>query len=495
MPNNYWDNFCRFVDRPTNLEIRSSIVEIKDVRICDPACGSGDFLVPIAEEICRRLRNAPKESQYLYESTLGKLTGYDIDAEAVHDCKLRLSETANSILGEQYVTDFWRIHEVDALEAWKQDEQCFDWVIGNPPYVRIQHLESGRRDQIYRGDWRYFQGASDLYIVFYELGLRLLKDGGNLLYISPSGWIRNQAGAFMRDDLNASHGIVSLWDFRDHQVFHGVSTYTCIAHIRKGGQGMATQTYQWNDGAFTNSCDLLKLDARWAIVNKNIAKSYSNQNLKLGDIADIRVGIQTLADKVFIVPIIEWEPEFVIVALNDTLRPIEVGAVRRILKASVLKNGKDKVERVAIYPYAETGKLLPEKEFAEIFPLAYLWLSENKDRLLGRDKGTFNPTKWYGYGREVSIRGALGRKILTSTMNPSPNFQICNDPNTLFYSGYCVKPRIDITLEDLRDELNSPEMDQHVRAFAQPFQGGWFSYAKRYIQDFPISPRIYAASN
>ncbi len=465
---------------------------LKDVRICDPACGSGDFLVPVAEEICRRLRHAPKETKPLYHSTLGRLTGYDIDAEAADDCRRRLSNTVENVLGETYPLDSWRIR---VLDAWKQDENSFDWVIGNPPYVRIQHLESEQRDKIYQSNWNCFQGASDLYIVFYELGLKLLKDAGNLLYISPSGWIRNQAGASMRNHLNTNHGIISLWDFRAHQVFQGVSTYTCIAHIRKGDHGVNTKTYQWNEHAFSNSCDLIKLNARWAIVNNDIALSYSNQCMKLGDIADIRVGIQTLADKVFIVPVIEWGSDCVTVAPNDVHRPIEIGAVRRILKASVLKDGKDKLERIAIYPYCETGKLISENEFADTFPLAYSWLSENKERLLGQDKGTFNPVKWYGYGREVSIRSALGRKIITSTMNPSPNFQICDGPDTLFYSGYCVKPRININLEDLRDALNSPEMDQHIRTFAQPFQGGWFSYAKRYIQDFPISPRLDASLN
>lgn len=123
------------------------------------------------------------------------------------------------------------------------------------------------------------------------------------------------------------------------------------------------------------------------------------------------MGIQTLADKVFIAPVIQWESEYVTMALNDIPRLIEIGAIRRILKASVLKDGKDKIERVAIYPYSETGKLLPEKEFAEVYPLAYSWLFENKDRLLGRDKGTFSPIKWYGYGRKVFILVLWGEKF------------------------------------------------------------------------------------
>ncbi len=171
---------------------------------------------------------------------------------------------------------------------------------------------------------------------------------------------------------------------------------------------------------------------------------------------------------------------------------IEEMAVRRILKASVLKEGKDKVDRVVIYPYNQ-GTLIPEDEFSDRFPRAYQWLLANKIQLLDRDKGTFCESKWYGYGREVGIRSAFGRKILTSGMNPKPNFQICNDPDTLFYSGYCIKPRNGIRLSALQKLLNSPEMDHHIKTFAQPFRGGWYSYAKRYISDFPIEASFATA--
>ncbi len=460
------------------------------MRICDPACGSGDFLVPVAEEICKRYLNASGETRPQYLSTLGNLTGYDIDGEAADHCRQRLSEVAGHILGQHYPVDFWRILESDAMDAWTQDEETFDWVVGNPPYVRIQNLEAERRNRIYGAEWKYFRGASDLYIVFYELGLKLLKDRGNLLFISPSGWIRNEAGAKMRNDVDTNHGIVSLWDFRDHQVFHGVSTYTCIAHIRKGGYDGDVRAYQWNGNSFTTSCKLIKSGVRWAIVGQHAQQARMTESVRLGDIADIHVGIQTLADKVFILPAVKWESDSVTVELNGMPHSLEKGAVRRILKASVLREGQDKVERVIIYPYDPSGKLMDEEEFIDRFPRAYSWLSENKDRLLARDKGTFPEAKWYGYGREVGIRSALGRKILTSGMNPVPNFQICNDPDILFYSGYCIKPRNGVDLEALKDALNTPEMDQHIRSFAQPFRGGWFSYAKRYIQDFPVPVRL-----
>ena len=340
------------------------------------------------------------------------------------------------------------------------------------------------------GGWKYFRGASDLYIVFFELGLRLLSDQGKLMFISPSGWLRNDAGKALRNDLELNHGIHALYDFGDHQVFPGVSTYTCISHIRKGDPSEKTAVYRYIGERFIGSYRLVQSNSGWAVVDPASVQSKTVAAIKLRDIADIHVGIQTLADKVFILEVLEQNEDFVMVQVDSERFPIEKKAVRRILKASVMKCGRDKIERVVIYPYDHRGKLLPEETFKEEFPLAYAWLLTNKARLLARDKGVFNPKKWFGFGREVGIRSALGKKILTSGMNPSPNFQICEDPDTLFYSGYCIKPRLNIDLGVLARELNSPAMAAHVQTFAQPFRGGWYSYAKRYIQDFPVSPNL-----
>ncbi len=466
---------------------------LKDVRVCDPACGSGDFLVPVAQEVSRRARAYSGKEQQAHIRTLRQLTGYEIDLEAARSCRRRLSEAVEQVLGRRYPLDFWQVRRVDGLDAWVQDAGAFDWVVGNPPYVRIQNLENDRRDKIKGGGWAYFRGSSDLYLVFFELGLRLLAEGGNLIYISPSGWLRNRAGQAMREDIAKNHRIVSLYDYRDHQVFPGVSTYTCITHIQNHISSDPGRVYYWRNGAFTDSCTLSMSKFRWAIVPSELVEA-ERSGVPLGEIADIHVGIQTLADRVFILEVAEWRSEQVICRAGDKEVKLEIESARKITKASVLKNGRDRVERVIIYPYDEAGKLMPERTLKVRFPLAYAWLIRNKERLLARDKGAFSRTKWYAYGREVGIRSAFGRKILTSGMNAQPNFQICNDPEALFYAGYCVKPRIDIDLEDLKEWLNSPTMAQHVRSYSQPYRGGWFSYAKQYIKDFPVPAHLVRAN-
>ena len=463
------------------------------VKVCDPACGEGDFLAPIVEETCKRMAGATARERAGLRATLEHITGYDVDGTAVRNCRQKLTKIVKQILGWSWDDSLWCIHHADALDVWRRYQGTFDWVLGNPPYVRIQHLELDRRKRIRSGGWKYFRGASDMYIIFFELGLHLLKDQGKLMFISPSGWLRNDAGKVLRKSLELSHGIRALYDLGNHQVFPGVSTYTCISHICKGNPGEKTAVYRYTGEHFTGSYRLVRSDSGWGVIDPASVKPKLTGAAKLRDIADIHVGIQTLADKVFILGVVGQDEEFVRVQADGRVFPIEKKAVRRILKASAMKQGRDKIERVVIYPYDSRGKLLPEEAFKEEFPLAYTWLLANKTRLLARDKGTFKAKKWFGFGREVGIRSALGDKILTSGMNPSPNFQICEDPDTLFYSGYCIKPRLNIDLGVLARELNSPAMAAHVQTFAQPFRGGWYSYAKRYIQDFPVSTDLIRA--
>ena len=355
-----------------NHMLRSLFEEsLERIKVCDPACGEGDFLAPIVEEICKRTAGATERERAGLRATLEHITGYEVDGTAVKNCRQNLTKIVNKIVGWSWDDSLWRIHHSDALDAWRRDQGTFDWVVGNPPYVRIQHLEVERRKKIRSGGWKYFRGASDMYMVFFKLGLHLLKDQGNLMFISPSGWLRNDAGKVLRKNLELSHGIRVLYDFGNHQVFPGVSTYTCISHICKGNPGEKTAVYRYTGKKFTHSYRLVQSDSGWGVIDPASVHPKPVGSTKLRDVADIHVGIQTLADKVFILKVVERSEEYVMVQANGKLFPIENKAVRRILKASVMKRGRDKIERVVIYPYDCKGRLLPEGTFKTRFPMAY----------------------------------------------------------------------------------------------------------------------------
>ena len=457
---------------------------LADIAVCDPACGDGAFLTAAARRVLSQL-DKPRAM-----AALRALTGYDIDADAAAICVSRL----DAVLRERYPNErvSWNVAVRDALDrsAFASERGRFTHIVGNPPYVRVQRLERERRDRI-AGQWSVLRGATDLYLIFYELALDLLRDGGTVGFITPSSWLRSDSGSLLRDALVRNHAVEKIIDFGERQVFADVTTYTAIAIIRKGGETKPARIplETFADGGDSAPIGggrvLYDPDApsrAWRLARSRADEDRLNAMLsdggaRLGDVADIHVGVQTLADGVFIHP----------AERAESLR-FERWILREIVKASVMKNGADPVRRMVIFPYNADGKPLTERRIAEDAPNVYNWLSENKARLLSRDKGATNPDKWHLFGRQVSLTTGFGEKILTSGMNRKPNFQICPNPDATFYSGYCVKPKphMDMGLEPLLAALNSDDMDFFIRHVSRPYQGGWMSYAKSFIQDFPI---------
>ena len=464
--------------------------------ICDPACGDGAFLVPAAERLLASLER---------DDALGalrRMAGYDIDGEAVARCRARLDATLEARHPGERVA--WNVKRRDAFDraAFRGDRGRFTHVVGNPPYIRVQHLEAARRRRL-AGRWETLRGATDSYLIFYELGLDLLAEGGTLAYITPSSWLRSDSGSRLRNLLAASHEVTRILDFSAHQVFADVTTYTAIAVIRKGGRTQAIPVEKHDGRAFRKAgriaVDPERPSAPWAAAlppDRARLRKLAKRGPKLGEVAAIHVGIQTLADGVFILRLAEDETSgaaadadyAVCTANGETLR-LERRMLRPIVKASVMKNGRDPARRVVIFPYDESGAPLPEERVREEAPQVYAWLLRNKARLLSRDKGNADPRRWHAFGRHVSITSGFGDKILTAGMNLRPDFQRCPDPAATFYSGYCVKPFPHVDGERLLEALNSPEMEFFIGQTSRPYQGNWMSYAKSFIKDFPVPER------
>ena len=456
----------------------------KNVVICDPACGDGQFLVAIVKRVCSAIRHCRcEESRNKYFFTLENLTGLDIDKSALNLCQERLDALVQKY---NYNKINWNLHEIDVIDKnkWLHIAGHIDVVVGNPPYIRIQHLEKQRRQRI-GNNWQLTSGNTDIFYLFFEMGLELLRSGGRLVYITPNSWLKSKSGSNLRECLRNSHQILSITDFREHQVFEEATTYTAITEIKKDG----TNQYSingWKCSSINNGTPKLvkgKIDLTqktwnvFTLSDNQFIDQLQKYQTKLGDVAEINVGIQTLADDVFI--------------FKTGNLDIEEEITRCVVKATKMINGSNTIKQSIIYPYDSNGQLIPEKLLNSMFPKAYTYLVSQKSRLLARDKGKIKQHKWYSYGRSVSILSGFGEKILTSSMNRTPNFQKCADPNYLYYSGYAIKPNKGVSMSALLSELNGNEMKRFIQLVSRPFRGGWFSYAKSIIETFPVSDKVY----
>ena len=486
------------------------------MRLCDPACGDGAFLAEVVKRVALKAGRSRRPGRYV--EVLERLGGYDIDGQAVRACARRLDAVLREHWRGTAPKVRWNLVNRDALdeEAFADDFGGFTHVVGNPPYVRIQHLGKRRRRRIDR-QWSLLRGATDLYLLYFELSLRLLRPAGRMAFITPSSWLRSNSGALLRRHLGEAHRVEGIVDFGQHQVFAEATTYTAITVVQKDGAAGAIPVFRYvpnSTAARYEPCGFVRFDAAnpeamWVALTdseRRTMRALSRRGTRLGEIADIRVGIQTLADRVFILPVWDgrmagaqgslWnmpadgQEDFVACRGGDELLLLERRILRPVVKASVMKDGRDPVSRVVIFPYDGDGVLWEERRIREEAPRTYAWLLRHKEYLLGRDKGEGRARAWYAFGRECSLVSGFGEKILTSGMNKYPNFQPCPDPEATFYSGYSVKPRGGVDMNKLLVALNSDDMRVYIGHVSRPYQNGWMSYAKSFIQGFPVPDRL-----
>ncbi|GIX40495.1 MAG: hypothetical protein KatS3mg129_0228 [Leptospiraceae bacterium] len=471
----------------------------KDIKVIDPACGSGVFLVDALFKLKQKLQKNYKE---LVEK---HIFGIDIDPEAVRRTKILLSlvvfenegkipEQLNIYNGNSSDKNFLR----KTLNNLK-----FQAVVSNPPYIRIQNLDDETK-KVIKKYWKFIQGDTDIFIPFMELGIELLSDNGKMGYITPNSYFTTYAGKKLRKFLQFNKYIEEIVDFEHYQVFEGITTYAAITIISKKPKSYIILKKIKNSEESKNLDNIegKKIYFRelnpekWILVSnkeKEIINIIENAYYKLKDIADIRVGLATLADKVYILENPDEEEKYFVKYFNGNKFLIEKEITKEIIKASIVKSEEDilKNKRRIIFPYKKVnGKyvIIKEEELKEKFPQTYNYLLFCKDILVKRDKGKKEYETWYAYGRTQGISTTFGKKILTPPMALNPTFIVCEKEDTTFYSGYGIFPKIKpfTDLHLLKKILNSEMMKIYISAVSKSYRGGWKSYSKTFIQNFGI---------
>lgn len=141
----------------------------------------------------------------------------------------------------------WMI-EFPELLTNKGEFEGFDVIIGNPPYISLEDKSINKVSKIYEKMKRLdeknqqvnlyetFHSQGDIYTLFIERGLQLLKPKGHLSYIIPNKWLKVGYGKPLRK-LFLKENLAHLIDFGNNQIFDDATTYTCIIRMTKKIQG------------------------------------------------------------------------------------------------------------------------------------------------------------------------------------------------------------------------------------------------------------------
>lgn len=216
--------------------------ELRRLRVLDPACGSGALLLAallaLAHEHERVNRALADEPTF---SPTENLFGIDQSAESVEIARLSswLATGDRRIPSSAFDRNIRRGNSVVAdpsLDPWAFDwstmPEGFDVVLGNPPYVRHERL-TACKDHLRSGFSQVFDGAADLFVYFFALGLRRLEPGGRLGFLVSNKWLRGGYAERLRELLAHEHTIESIVDFGHAPVFPDADAFPCIITVRK----------------------------------------------------------------------------------------------------------------------------------------------------------------------------------------------------------------------------------------------------------------------
>jgi adenine-specific DNA-methyltransferase len=205
--------------------------DLAEMKAVEPACGSGAFLAPMVERL--------RDSARLHGRDLGDAWGA-IEAVDLVSANVELSRTVvRESLGSAGIS----AGAADELaSAWVRTadflleppaERSVDFVVGNPPYVRLEAVARDRSDA-YRRACETMGGRADVYIGFYEHGLRALRDDATLGFICADRWMRNAYGARLRAMVSEGWAVETIISMTGVDAFEDeVDAYPAITILRR----------------------------------------------------------------------------------------------------------------------------------------------------------------------------------------------------------------------------------------------------------------------
>lgn len=197
-----------------------AVDELLALRVCDPAIGEGAFLVAAVDVIVEHLVAAGLPAGDARPAAARCVHGVDIDPRAVAAARAALGVGDDQLqIGDALALDWPAAFPAVFARGG------FDAVIGNPPYVRQEHL-AAHKPLLRR--FASYDGAADLYVYFVELAHRLARPGGRFCLITPNKWLTAGYGRALRSHLAAQHSVEGVVDLGRTPLFGATDAFPCI---------------------------------------------------------------------------------------------------------------------------------------------------------------------------------------------------------------------------------------------------------------------------
>lgn len=423
----------------------------------DNSCGDGAFLVAIVDRYCKEFLKISSDSQILAKELSDYIHGVEIDEI---ECRKCIDNLNNAVKRYGLTSVDWDINCADTLTVDKYNRKMH-FVLGNPPYVRVHNL-GATFDNIKK--FLFAQnGMTDLYIVFYEIGLKMLNENGVLGYITPSSFFNSLAGKYMRLYLVKNNLIDKIVDLKHFQAF-AATTYTTIAILKNNRVQKTTDYYQFDDkNNFPYYVDTLCAEDYYICNNFYFSTKERLDELKrivtfttVKEHFAVKNGFATLADSFFIGNF-DFD-EFTI----------------PVIKASTGKQYK------CIFPYVK-GKLVSYQDLTATLNLRK-YFETNKELLLRRSLEKNND--WYGFGRTQGINDVYRCKYAINTLIRTLfDLKLIKcDKGVGVYSGLYILT--EVSEEELHELLYCEDFISYISLLGKYKSGGYYTFSSKDLKNY-----------
>lgn len=438
---------------------------------------------------------------------------------------------------------FLKTMEDLSLACDLKNRRTYDYVVGNPPYVRIQNIpEESRR--YWERHYEWAERGFDIFVPFIERAItKWLGDGGKLGFICSNRFLSVRYGEKLRQKLPSYAAVKLIFDFRDTRVFADALNYPAILiaekgatendfpvirvfgekeeregqllrearetldHIRRGRQYKRKRLL---DG-FPQSPRYLT-ESGWYLMpskERRVFRALSRgANKTLEELTATQsggfAGYQTSADGLLVFELIEDRGELLLVKPKDSTASIEIE--RDILRPFLF--GKD-VARWDIlwqnwyvwFPYVQIEEqfdLVPARKMMEDYPLAWKYARRHEEQLRARegnryraDTGRKEATQWYGATRPQNLEWFGTNKIVAQISSTEADFAF-DDVGYVFQAGgrgggvYGIALRPEIDHYFVLGLLNSMALDFFLKHVSIVYSGKSYSYSDYFIKQLPI---------
>jgi hypothetical protein len=533
------------------------------VTVVDPACGSGAFLIQAFNYLLNertwisheRWRISGTGSLFDLDAEMrsvltNNIFGVDINQESVEITKLALwlrtalPDRPLSVLddnircGNSLVEPDFYARNGKTLSLFDENKRelinAFDWreafpaifarggfdcIVGNPPYVKLQHLKVAQPEVAEylangkeHGSPRFAStqtGNFDLYLPFIERGLLLLGAQGRMGFIAPNLWTVNEYGAGLRELLSTTRQLERWVDFKSFQVFEEAITYTALQFFTKSPNDAVQCVFlpTGQDDLLTTDwatvpdavpyAELLASEPWWFMTNEERAllKNLRQKSITLQESCKgIIVGIQTSADDIYHLE--RLAPGRYRQHPKNTL-PIEVeiedALMHPLVSGTEIKRyQKPLTSTFLLFPYDLSSKkprLWTKQEMSSRFPQGWHYLTSHESALRAREESKMDANEsWWAYNYPKNLDKQELPKLMIPRLAMSLSCSMDSDGE--FYLDNVDVNGIIVENNDilfyLAGILNSPVANFVWRRISKPFQNDYRSANKQFIAPLPI---------